>query len=57
MVGINPTVASHKLNIIPAARPIKQKVRHFNSKRYQIIQAEVDNLLRASFIREVKYPE
>ena len=57
MVGINPTVASHKLNIIPAARPIKQKVRRFNSKRYQIIQTEVDNLLRASFIREVKYPE
>ena len=57
MVGINPTVASHKLNIIPAARPVRQKVRHFHLERHQVIQTEVDNLLRAGFIREVKYPE
>ena len=30
MVGISPTVASHKLNIIPTVRPIRQKVRYFN---------------------------
>ena len=57
MVGINPTVASHKLNIIPTARPIRQKVRCFNPDRHQIIQTEVDNLPRAGFIKEVKYPE
>ena len=57
MVGINPTVASHELNIIPMARPIRQKVRRFHSDRHQIIKMEVDNLLRAGFIREVKYPE
>ena len=27
MVGINPTIASHKLNAILAARPERQKVR------------------------------
>ena len=57
MVGINPTVASHKLNIIPAARPIRQKVRRFHPTCHQIIQTKVDNLMRASFIREVKYRE
>ena len=57
MVGINLKVASHKLNIIPAARPVRQKVRRFHPARHQIIQTEVDNLLRASFIKEVKYPE
>ena len=57
MVGTNPTVASHKLNIIPAAIPIRQKVRRFHPTRHQIIQTEVDNLLRAGFIREVKYLE
>ena len=57
MVGINPMIASHKLNIIPTARPVRQKVRHFHSDRHQIVQTEVDNLLRAGFIREVKYPE
>ena len=29
-VGINPTVVSHKLNIIPTAKPIRQKVRRFH---------------------------
>ena len=57
MIEINPTVASHKLNIIPTARLVRQKVRHFHPDCHQIIQMEVDNLLRAGFIREVKYPE
>ena len=30
MVGINPMVASHKLNIILAVRPIRQKVRRIH---------------------------
>ena len=57
MVGINPTVASHKLNIISTAKPVRRKVRCFHPDRHQIIQTEVDNLLRAGFIKEVKYPE
>ena len=57
MVGINQVVASHKLNIIPMARPVRQKVRRFHLESHQIIQTEVDNLLGASFIREVKFPE
>ena len=50
-------LAFHKLNIIPATKPIRQKVRHFHPYCHQIIQTEVDNLLRACFIKEVKYPE
>ena len=57
MVRINPTMASHELNLIPMARPVRQKVRRFHPDRHQIIQTKVDNLLRACFIREVKYPE
>ena len=57
MVGINPTVASHKLNVIPTAKPVRQKVMLFHLARHQIIQTEVNNLLRAGFISEVKYPE
>ena len=34
MVGINPTVASHKLNIIPTAKPVRQKVRRFHPARH-----------------------
>ena len=57
MVEINPMVASHELNIIPMARPVRQNVRRFHSDRHQIIQKLVDNLLRAGFIREVRYLE
>ena len=49
--------ASHKLNVVPFARPIRQRVRRFHPDRHQVIQAEVDNLLKAGFIKEVKYLE
>ena len=57
MIGINPMVASHKLNVLPIAKPIRQKVRRFHLDRHQIIQTEVDNLLVVGFIKEGKYPE
>ena len=57
MASINPIHTSHKLNVIPSARPVRQKVRHFHPDRHQVIQTEVDNLLEAGFIREIKYPE
>ena len=57
MIGIDLMLASHKLNVIPADKPIRQKVRRFHLDCHQIIQIEVDNLLRTRFIIEVKYPE
>ena len=57
MVGISPTVASHKLNVLPTAKPVKQKVRWFHPNQHWIIQTEVDNLLAAKFISVVKYPK
>ena len=57
MIGIDPMLASHKLNIAPTAILVRQKVRRFHPNCHQIIQTEVDNLLRVGFIREVKYPK
>ena len=57
MPGISPVHASHKLNVAPSAKPVRQKVRRFHPDRHSIIQAEVDNLLQIGFIRAVKYPE
>ena len=57
MVGIDSTLASDKLNIVHAAKPVRQKMRRFHSNHHQIIQTEVDNLLKVGFIKEVKYPE
>ena len=57
MVGIDPTLASHKLNIIASMKPVRQRVMRFHLDSHQIIQTEVDNLLSVGFIKEVKYPE
>ena len=57
MTGISPMHASHKLNVVSSARPVRQRVRRSHPDRHQIIQVEVDNLLKVGFIKEVKYPE
>ena len=57
MPGISLIHASHKLNVAPSAKPVKQKVRRFHLDRHLVIQTEVDNLLHNGFIRAVKYPE
>ena len=57
MIGISPSHASHRLNVAPSAKPVKQKVRRFHPDRHSVIQAEVDNLLHNGFIIAVKYPE
>ena len=57
MPGIIPIHASHKLNVAPSAKSVRQKVRRFHPDRHLIIQAEVENLLQNGFIRVVKYLE
>ena len=57
MTGISPASGSHKLNVLPSAIPVRQKVRRFHPDCHQIIQVEVDYFLKAGFIREVKYPK
>ena len=55
MPGIHPSVASHRLNVLPSSRPVRQKIWQFHSDRQKIIQNEVDKLLVVGFIREVEY--
>ena len=38
MTDISPMHASHKLNVTPSARPVRQRVRRFHPNRHQIIQ-------------------
>ena len=57
MVRINPVHASHKLNAVSSARPVRQRIRRSYANLHPIIQAEVDNLLKVGFVREVRYPE
>lgn len=56
MLGIDSCVIAHRLNIDPKYHLVKQKQRAFNSVHYEAIKAEVNNLLKANFIRSVDYP-
>ena len=57
MGGIDSTVITHRLNVNPSFKLVKQKRRSFAPKRYKAINGEVDKLLQADAIREVEYPE
>ncbi|KAG9447596.1 hypothetical protein H6P81_013724 [Aristolochia fimbriata] len=56
MPGLDPTIAIHKLAIKSGVKPIKQSQRRFRPELVPEIEKEVDKLLKADFIREVKYP-
>ncbi|XP_034681044.1 uncharacterized protein LOC117910982 [Vitis riparia] len=57
MKGIHPSIVSHRLNVLPTTRPVRQKVRRFHPDRQKIIQDEIEKLLGAGFIKEVEYPD
>ena len=55
MGGINLAVITHKLNISPSFKLVKQKRRSCTPKRQKAINEEVNKLLQAKAIREVEY--
>ena len=57
MGGIDPTIITHRLNVSPSFKPVKQKRRSLALERQKAINEEVDKLLKAGAIREVGYPE
>ncbi|KAG9450555.1 hypothetical protein H6P81_010520 [Aristolochia fimbriata] len=56
MSGLDLQVAVHKLAVHPSVRPVKQLQRRFRAELVPEIEKEVDKLIAANFIREVKYP-
>ena len=57
MLGINPSIIVHKLNMSPSFPPMRQKKRVFSQERDMAIAKEVRKLLEANFIQEVYYPD
>ncbi|XP_056698514.1 uncharacterized protein [Spinacia oleracea] len=57
MTGISPDVITHKLNVNPNFKPVKQKRRKFSPERNKIIDEKVQKLIDSGKIREVKYPD
>ena len=56
MGRIDPTIITHRLNVSPSFKSIKQKRRSFALKRQKAINEEFGKLLQANAIREVEYP-
>ena len=56
MPGLDPRVAVHQLAVKHGARPVKQTQRRFRPELISQIEAEVNKLIQAGFILEVKYP-
>ncbi|XP_024015916.1 uncharacterized protein LOC112089172 [Eutrema salsugineum] len=57
MPGIDPQIACHELNIDPTYKPIKQKRQKLRPEKAQAVNDEVERLLKAGSITEVKYPD
>ena len=57
MGGIDPVTITHRLNVSPSIKPVKQKRRSLAPKRQKAINEEVGKLLQAGAIREVEYSE
>ena len=54
--GINRDIIEHRLDIDPKIKPKKQKLRKMSDDKVAAVKAEVQRLLDAKVIREVKYP-
>ena len=57
MPGIDLQVMSHRLNVEPGARPVKQKRRGMATERQQTVQEEVEKLLAFHSIRKIQYSD
>ena len=57
MLGIDPSVITHRLNIYPSTKTVRQKKRVFAPERENAIKEKVQKLTATKFIREVYYPD
>jgi hypothetical protein len=57
MLGILRQVTKHSLDILPEAKPVKQRLCHFDDERRKAIGEEIAKLLVAGFIKEVFHPK
>ncbi|XP_071729865.1 uncharacterized protein [Rutidosis leptorrhynchoides] len=55
MTGVPRDIAEHKLNANPSLMPVSQKKRGMAPERSEWLKAEVDKLVKANILREVRY--
>jgi hypothetical protein len=56
MPRIDPAVITHRLNVDPVTKSMKQKPRFILAEQSKAIAAEVKKLKQAKFIRDVRFP-
>ena len=54
--SVSRDIIEHKLDIDPSIRPKKQKLRKMSDDKVTSVKEEVQRMLDARVIREVKYP-
>ena len=57
MPGINPSIVEHEIRTYPDAKPVRQKLRPVNPRKAEAVKAEVEKLLKASFIYPIALTE
>ncbi|XP_074323974.1 uncharacterized protein LOC141660892 [Apium graveolens] len=57
MPGLHESIAMYSLDVNPNRKPVKQKRRNFALERQKAIDEEVEKLIKAGIINEIKYPE
>lgn len=55
MIGIDPKVSCHLLQVDPSCPPHRQKRRALNTERYEALKEEVERLISNGFVREANY--
>ena len=50
MPGIDPRIVEHEIKTYPNAKPVWQRLRAVNPRKAPAIKAEIEKLLKASFI-------
>ncbi|KAM1451565.1 hypothetical protein ACFX2I_038655 [Malus domestica] len=56
MPGISPDIICHRLSIDPKTKPVRQKIRSYDTERDKAMKGEVEKLKGIGFIHEVNYP-
>jgi hypothetical protein len=57
MPGIDPSIVIHEIKTYPDAKPVRQKLRPVHPKKMAAIKAEVEKLLKSSFIYPIPLTE
>lgn len=57
MIGIDPSIICHELNVDTTYKLVKQKRRKLGPERAAAVNVEVERLTNAGSIMEVKYSE